>query len=103
METVLLMTTLIPIVIGTPDDCDTDSPISNGDVAPYGSPDGVVNVGDALVCLRFALGLETPSSEDISPADVALLGVDGRPEPDGVVNVDDALVILRKAVGLINF
>ena len=28
----------------------------NGDVAPLGNPDGQVNVGDALLCLRFALG-----------------------------------------------
>ncbi len=85
---------------GTGDACTF---ITDGDLAPYGNPDGVVNVGDALVCLRFALGLETPTAEDILHADVAPLGADGRPNPDGIINVADALVILRKAVGLIDF
>jgi len=34
---------------------------ADGDVAPLGNRDGTVNVGDALVALRFALGLETPT------------------------------------------
>jgi len=43
----------------------------NGDVAPLGNRDGKVNVGDSLVCLRFALGLEIPTQEDILHGDVA--------------------------------
>jgi hypothetical protein len=74
-----------------------------GDVAPLGSRDGVVNVGDALVALRFALTLETPTQEDIAHGDVAPLDAQGKPDPDGVINVGDALVILRKALGIIEF
>ncbi len=74
----------------------------DGDVAPLGNRDGVVNVGDALVALRFALGLETPTPEDICHGDVAPLK-DGKPNPDGSITVGDALVILRKAVGLVDF
>jgi hypothetical protein len=76
---------------------------SDGDVAPLGNSDGTVNVGDALVTLRFALGLETPLQEDIQHGDVAPLDAAGYPDPDGNINVGDALVILRKALGIISF
>jgi len=75
----------------------------DGDVAPLGNRDGIVNVGDALVALRFALLLETPTQEDVQHGDVAPLDAGGQPNPDGVITVGDALVILRKALGLITF
>ena len=75
----------------------------DGDVAPLGNRDGTVNVGDALVALRFALTLETPTQEDIAHGDVAPLNAQGQPSPDGVINVGDALVILRKALGLVTW
>ncbi|WP_153303770.1 dockerin type I repeat-containing protein [Thermosulfurimonas dismutans] len=75
----------------------------DGDVAPLGARDGKVNIGDALVTLRFALGLETPSEEDKCHADAAPLGPDGTPQPDGRITIGDALVILRKALGLVNW
>jgi len=77
--------------------------VVDGDVAPLGGRDGIVNVGDALVCLRFALGLETATQEDIQHGDVAPLDAGGQPNPDGVINVGDSLVILRKALGIIFF
>ena len=76
---------------------------ADGDVAPLGSRDGTVNVGDALVALRFALGLESPTQDDISHGDVAPLDASNKPSPDGVINVGDALVILRKALGIVSF
>jgi len=76
---------------------------SDGDVAPLGNRDGIVNVGDALVALRFALLLETPTQEDITHGDVAPLDASGQPNPDGVITVGDALVILRKALQIISF
>ena len=79
----------------------TDKP--DGDVAPLGNRDGTVNVGDALVALRFALLLETPTQEDIQHGDVAPLDAGGQPNPDGQITVGDALVILRKALGLSTF
>jgi hypothetical protein len=75
---------------------------ADGDVAPLGNRDGMVNVGDALVALRFALGLETPTAEDIEHGDIAPLDSQGLPNPDGVINVGDALVILRIALGLVH-
>ncbi|OAQ20907.1 choice-of-anchor Q domain-containing protein [Thermosulfurimonas dismutans] len=75
----------------------------DGDVAPLGNRDGEVNIGDALVALRFALGLETPSEEDRCHADVAPLRANGQPQPDGKITIGDALVILRKALGLVSW
>ena len=77
--------------------------VPDGDVAPLGAPDGIVNVGDALVALRFALGLETPSQEEVAHGDVAPLDDNGQPQPDGSITVGDALVILRKALGLVDW
>jgi hypothetical protein len=77
--------------------------IADGDVAPLGNPDGLVKIGDALLCLRYAIGLETPSAEEFLHADVAPLYENGQPNPDGIINIGDALVILRKALGLESF
>ena len=41
------------------DPTDPHSYRPDGDVAPFGNRDGMVNVGDALVALRFALELDT--------------------------------------------
>jgi len=82
---------------------DPSAVISDGDVAPLGNRDGQVNVGDALVALRFALLLETPTQEDMQHGDVAPLDINGKPDPDGQITVGDALVILRKALKLIEF
>lgn len=75
----------------------------DGDVAPLGNRDGIVNVGDSLVALRFALNLETPTDDNILHGDVAPLDNQGNPSPDGKVTVGDALVILRKSLGIIQF
>ncbi|MEA3358023.1 MAG: hypothetical protein U9R17_01200 [Thermodesulfobacteriota bacterium] len=77
--------------------------VPDGNIAPIGNRDEVVNVGDALVALRFALGLETPTQEDLQHGDVAPLNFLGKPLPDGEITVGDALVILRKALGIIDF
>ena len=73
---------------------------ADGDLAPLGNRDGVVDVGDALVGLRFALGLLTPTQEDIYHGDTAPLDNTGEPVPDGQINVGDALVILQMALGI---
>jgi hypothetical protein len=82
-----------------------DGDMPDGDLAPLGNPDGTVNVGDALVALRFALGLLQghPTADELIHGDVAPLSSTGCPSPDGNITVGDALVILRRALGLINF
>jgi hypothetical protein len=63
--------------------------------------DKIVNVFDALLTLRYAVGLDHPADDagfrklaDVSPLE------NGKPKGDTVVNVFDALAILRHAVGL---
>ena len=75
----------------------------DGDVAPFGQRDAQVNAGDALLCLRFALNLETPTEEDIAHGDCAPLNEIGQPNPDEKITVGDALVILRSALGMVHF
>ncbi|MBR0156508.1 MAG: dockerin type I repeat-containing protein [Clostridia bacterium] len=60
----------------------------NGDV----DGNGTVNVTDAVMALRHAMGIITLTSEQIHRGDV-----DG----NGIVNVTDAITILRKAMGII--
>lgn len=64
------------------------------------SLDGTVNVFDAIVALRAAVGLETLSSQQIQAGDVAPKPGADRPFGDGVVNVLDAVRILRSIVNL---
>lgn len=67
--------------------------------------DGLVNVQDALLALRVAVGLIPLTPQLLAVADVAPVpGTNGRLFGDGRVNVADALRILRAAVGLeLNF
>ncbi len=45
-------------------------PAADGDLAPLGEYDGVVNVADYLVAQRIALGLVTPTQVDIAHGDL---------------------------------
>ena len=71
---------------------------SDGDA----SRDGSVDLSDALLTLRVAVGLVQPGAAQRLRADVAPL-VNGVPAPDGRVDVADALTILRKVVALADF
>lgn len=53
---------------------------------------GEVNVADALLTLRYSMGIVDENALDLSAADI-----DG----SGEVNVADALMILRRAMGLV--
>lgn len=71
-------------------DSDPDlDPITYGDL----SGDGEVKVDDAISLLRYVVGLEEFSPEEIKAADV---------NGDGKVDVQDAILILRHIVGLID-
>jgi cytochrome c peroxidase len=63
---------------------------------------GTVNISDALRALHIAVGLITPTLDDMIRGDVAPL-VNGIPAPDDRIGVDDALLILKKAAGLVSF
>jgi hypothetical protein len=76
-----------------PDPLVAVSGVHDGDLAPLGAPDGVVNAGDVLIAQRIALGLITPTPLDLIHGDVYPPGA-----PDGVINVQDLLLILRMAL-----
>lgn len=81
------VTAAIPVVIPNDGDVNTD---------------GKVDIADALMALRIAVGLITPTATNMLHGDVAPL-VNGVPAPDGKIDVSDALLILRKVVGLVTF
>jgi hypothetical protein len=56
-----------------------------------------VSMNDALKAIRIAVGLVTPTADDLLNGDIAPLGA-----PDGQINTADALLILKRAVGLVN-
>lgn len=77
---------------------EADNPL----VLPSGdsSGDGTVDVVDALLILRMAVGVA--GAGQYWQADVAPI-VNGRPQPDGRITPGDALVVLRRALGLISW
>ena len=60
--------------------------------------DGVVDVADVALAERIALGLITPTANQLAHGDVAPAGA-----PDGVINAADVARILRNALGLETF
>jgi hypothetical protein len=58
-----------------------------GDVDHSGS----VNMGDALMALRFAMGISEASEAEYAAADM---------DSSGAVTVTDAILIMRRAMGL---
>ncbi|NOY52686.1 MAG: S8 family serine peptidase [Deltaproteobacteria bacterium] len=66
-----------------------------GDIAPHGNPDGTVDAADAMIALRIASGLITPTALDLGRGDIYPQG-----NPDGVIDLSDALLIMRKAMGI---
>jgi serine protease AprX len=64
--------------------------------------DGVVDIADALLVLKAAVGMIPVTPFIMQQGDVAPL-YNGAADPDGAINVLDALAILQKAVNLITF
>ena len=54
--------------------------------------DGSITVADALIAMRYAMGLT-----DLTPEQLELAEMDG----DGTVTISDALIIMRMAMGLV--
>jgi len=63
---------------------------NDGDLAPQGSPDGVVNVADYLIAMRIALGLLSPTATDLSHADLYPVGA-----PDGAITLSDLILLMK--------
>jgi hypothetical protein len=74
-----------------------------GDIAPRAAPDGVVTVADVVLCLRYAVGLDGPTSSESRRADVSPpIRQEGQvlATGDQRVSVSDVVLLLRAAVGL---
>jgi len=70
-----------------------DRPAPDGDLAPLGVYDGVVNVADYLVAQRMALGLEPQDELAIAHGDVMSTGTSA-----GIIDTADVLLILQQAL-----
>ena len=64
--------------------------------------DGKVDLADALLCLKAAVALVTPTAEQLRHADLAPFK-DGKPWSDGKIDASDALVILSRVVGSVTW
>ncbi|MHC4974933.1 MAG: thrombospondin type 3 repeat-containing protein, partial [Planctomycetota bacterium] len=82
-----------------------------GDVAPRGSPDGRLNVADAVLLLRFVTQLDAATAEELKRGNVAPASFGtGTPPPATPtleeprrLDVGDAVLLLRAVVGLSEF
>lgn len=70
---------------------DTLSIPADGDI----NNDGSVNVADLLLATQIALGLKTPTANELLRGDIAPLN-NGIPDPDNVFNTADLILIQRK-------
>jgi hypothetical protein len=59
----------------------------DGDLAPYGAPDNLLNAGDLTVAIRLALGLEETRALELAHGDLGT--------PDGVINAADVILLIQ--------
>jgi beta-glucanase (GH16 family) len=64
---------------------------ADGDLAPLGAPDGLINGADYLIAARIAGGPLTPTSLEFSHGDLYPAGA-----PDGVINLQDLLLLQQR-------
>ena len=60
--------------------------IADGDLAPLGAPDGVINVADILIATRIVVGNLTPGALEYAHGDM---------NTDGVIDTTDLILIYR--------
>lgn len=63
---------------------------ADGDIAPLGSPDGLINAADYLVAQRISLGELAATSLELAHGDLYPEG-----SPDGVINTSDLILLLK--------
>jgi len=63
---------------------------ANGDLAPLGSPDGLINAADYLVAQRISLGEIPITSLQLAHGDLYPEG-----SLDGVINVSNFILLLK--------
>ncbi len=64
--------------------------------------DGKVDLADAQLCLKAAVGKITPTAQQLRHADLAPFR-NGKPLPDGRLDASDALIILARMVGAVTW
>ena len=74
--------------------------------------DGIVNpakgkttpdITDALLTLKYVTNLDTLNATQLASADVAPLGLNGKPMGKGTVNISDVIMILRRSIGVVSW
>ncbi|NNJ50031.1 MAG: hypothetical protein HKP22_06640 [Gammaproteobacteria bacterium] len=63
---------------------------ADGDLAPLGSPDGLINAADYLIAQRIAIGDLAATSLELSHGDLYPAGA-----PDGIINTSDLILLLK--------
>lgn len=71
-----------------PNDINSWPNIADGDVAPWGNPDGYINAGDLLIMQKIIIGEIVPTSVQFGHGDLYPAGA-----PDGQINVSDMLLL----------
>lgn len=77
----------------------------DGDIAPLGAPDGVVDIGDVVRLLRVTVRLEELDVDEEARADLAPgadVGGSWQADPDCRIDIGDVIVALRVVVGLLS-
>jgi hypothetical protein len=69
--------------------------VDDGDLAPLGSPDGVVDFSDFYVALRIATGQVAATNQELAHGDLYPPGA-----PDGVIDLSDVLFFMRQVLGI---
>jgi hypothetical protein len=69
-----------------------DFNFADGDLAPSGTPDSIINVADLLIAQQIVLGLLAPTSQELAHGDLYPPGA-----PDGLINIQD-LILLQQLV-----
>jgi beta-glucanase (GH16 family) len=65
----------------------------DGDVAPWGAPDSMLNVGDLLICAQFIVKLKEPTNDDLAHGDLYPVGA-----PDGVIGLSDYVQLMKRVL-----
>ena len=73
-------------------DGDSVAPVADGDLAPLGEPDGILDAGDLLVAIRIVHGDLVSTPLELVHGDVYPPGA-----PDGAINIQD-LILIRQLV-----
>ena len=67
---------------------------ADGDLAPLGTPDGLIDAADYLIANRIVLEQIIATELELSHGDVYPVG-----EPDGLINIHDMLLIQKQVLG----